>query len=191
MAGLLVSTYFIYFLNNLIKFNPEEHDVFLKLTKLLNPINKEHKAANLIKSKLLSKKIIIGNQTTVKEYKSKMEEVKKPTHRQRKPIFQRDNNFNFAFCQNSNTNLQAYNEYHENAEKKKFILYIGAMFFLKIKFVIECRNFSDDLKVARNSSLSFNDVLKTIGHKMDENMTQLNNKIEVLIKNDQKYAKMP
>ena len=187
MAGLLVSSYFIYFLNNLIKFNPEEHDAFLKLTKLLNPINKEHKAANLIKSVLLTKKIIIDNQSTVKEYKSKIEEVRKPTQRQRKPIFQRDNNFNFAFNQNSNTNLQAYNESHESAEKKKYIRYIGAVFFLRIKFVMECQNFSDDLKVARNSSLSFNDVLKTIGHKMDENMTQLNNKIEVLIKNDQKY----
>lgn len=70
--------------------------------------------------------------------------------------------------------------------KKKYIRYVAAI-FLRIKFVMECKNFSDDLKVARNSSLSFNDVLKTIGHKMDENMTQLNNKIEVLIKNDQKY----
>ena len=187
IAGLLISSYFIYFLNNLIKFNPEEHDAFLKLTKLLNPTNKEHKAANLIKSLLFTKKIIIDNQNNVKEYKNKMEELKRPTHRQRKPIFQRDNNFNFAFNKNSNTNLMAYNESQENAEKKKYIRYIGAMFFLRIKFVMECQNFSDDLKVARNSSLSFNDVLKTIGHKMDENMTQLNNKIEVLIKNDQKY----
>jgi hypothetical protein len=48
IAGLLISSYFIYFLNNFIKFNPEEQDAFLKLTKLLNPTNKENKAANLI-----------------------------------------------------------------------------------------------------------------------------------------------
>jgi hypothetical protein len=187
IAGMLISSYFIYFLNNLIKFSPEEQDAFLKLTKLLNPINKEHKAANLLKSILLAKKIIIDNQSTVKEYKNRVEEVKRPSHRQRKPIFQGDNNFNFPFNRNSNTNLMGYNESQENAEKKKYIRYIGAIFFLKIKFIMECENFSDDLKVARNSSLSFNDVLKTIGNKMEENMTQLNNKIEVLIKNDQKY----
>ena len=187
IAGLLISSYFIYFLNNLIKFSPEEQDAFLKLTKLLNPLNKEDKAANLIKSILFAKKIIIDNQSTVKEYKNRVEEVKKPIHRKRKSIFQRDNNFNFAFNHNSNTNLMGYNESQENAEKKKYIRYIAAIFFLRIKFVMECENFSDDLKVARNSSLSFNDVLKTVGHKMDENMAQLNNKIEVLIKNDQKY----
>ena len=179
--------YFIYFLNNLIKFSPEEQDAFLKLTKLLNPTNKEHKAANLIKSILFAKKIIIDNQSIVREYKNRVEEVKKPTHQQRKPIFQRENDFNFAFNRNSNANLMGYNESQENAEKKKYIRYIGAIFFLRIKFIMECQNFSDDLKVARNSSLSFNDVLKTIGNKMDENMSQLNNKIEVLIKNDQKY----
>lgn len=187
IAGLLISSYFIYFLNNLVKFSPEEQDAFLKLTKLLNPINKEHKAANLIKSVLFTKKIIIDNQNIVKEYKNKIEEIKKPTNRQRKPIFQRDNNFDFAFNRKSNANLMGYNESQENSEKKKYIRYIGAIFFLRIKLSMECENFSDDLKVARNSSLSFNDVLKTIGHKMDENMTQLNNKIEVLIKNDQKY----
>jgi hypothetical protein len=174
-------------LNNSIKFSPEEQDAFLKLTKLLNPTNKENKAANLIKSVLFTKKIIIDNQSTVREYKKRVEEVKKPTHQQRKPIFQRENDFNFAFNRNSNANLMGYNESQENAEKKKYIRYIGAIFFLRIKFIMECGNFSDDLKVARNSSLSFNDVLKTVGNKMEENMAQLNNKIEVLIKNDQKY----
>ena len=174
-------------MNNLIKFSPEEQDAFLKLTKLLNPINKEHKAANLIKSVLFTKKIIVDNQSTVREYKNRMEEVKKPTYQQRKPIFQGDSNFNFAFNRNSNANLMGYNESQENAEKKKYIRYIGAIFFLRIKFIMECGNFSDDLKVARNSSLSFNDVLKTVGNKVEENMAQLNNKIEVLIKNDQKY----
>ena len=48
----------------------------------------------------------------------KIEEIKKPTYRQRKPIFQRDNKFNFAFNPNPNTNMMGYNESHENAEKK-------------------------------------------------------------------------
>ena len=187
IAGLLISSYFIYFLNNFIKFNPEEQDAFLKLTKLLNPTNKENKAANLIKSILFTKKIIIDNQNIVKEYENRVEEVKRPTHRKRKSIFQKDNNFNFAFNHNSNKNLMGYNESQENAEKKKYIRYVAAIFFLRIKFVMECKNFSDDLKVARNSSLSFNDVVKTVGNKMDQNMVLLNSKIEVLIKNDQKY----
>ena len=69
----------------------------------------------------------------------------------------------------------------------KFIKFIGNIFLLKVKFIVEWNNYTDNLKIARNSSQSFNDVLKTIGNKMDANITQLNNKIEVLIQNDQKF----
>ena len=187
LVGMVITTYFIHFLLNLIEFNPEEQDAFSKLIKLLNPINKEHKAAHLIKTLLIIKKFIINNQNTEKDYRNKMEEVKRPTYQQRRPIFQGDN-FNFAFNRISNSNNQlALNEVNENIEKKKFIRYLGSIYALRIKFILECKNFVDNLKIARNSSLSFNDVLKTVGNKMDGNIIQLNNKLEVLIQNDQKY----
>ena len=187
LVGMVITTYFIHFLLNLIEFNPEEQDAFSKLIKLLNPINKEHKAAHLIKTLLIIKKFIINNQNTERDYRNKMEEVKRPTYQQRRPIFQGDN-FNFAFNRISNSNNQlALNEVNENIEKKKFIRYLGSIYALRIKFILECKNFVDNLKIARNSSLSFNDVLKTVGNKMDGNIIQLNNKLEVLIQNDQKY----
>jgi hypothetical protein len=51
----------------------------------------------------------------------------------------------------------------------------------------ECKNFKNNLIIARNNSLSLNDVLKTLGDKMNGNINQLNNKIEILIQNDQKF----
>ena len=51
----------------------------------------------------------------------------------------------------------------------------------------EIKNFKNNLIIARNSTLSLNDVLKTLGDKMNGNINQLNNKIENLIMNDQKF----
>ena len=42
-------------MNIIVQFSPEEQDAYSKLSKLLEPINKEHKASNLIKSFLLLK----------------------------------------------------------------------------------------------------------------------------------------
>ena len=71
-----------------------------------------------------------------------------------------------------------------NIKRKKNI---SSQFILKIKLINEFKNFKNNLLIARNNSLSFNDVLKTLGEKMNGNITQLNNKLEVLIQNDQKY----
>ena len=185
--GMLVSSFFIYYMNNLIEFSPEEDDAFSKLSKLLNPINKEHKASNLIKALLMLKKNLKDNQNTEKDYRLKLEDFKKPSINQRKPIFPKENNFRFALDTNvTSNNLLNLNE-NDNEEKVKFIKFIGSLFLLKVKFIVEWYNYTDNLKIARNSSQSFNDVLKTIGNKMDANITQLNSKIEVLIQNDQKF----
>jgi hypothetical protein len=176
-------------MNNSIELGPEEQDAFSKLTKLLNPINREHKAANLIKSILFFKKIIIDNQNTEKDYRNRIETMKRPTDQQRKPIFQGDNKFSVILNLNTTSNnlMTTINGTHINVEKKKYIRYMQSLFFMKIKFELECKSFSDVFKVARNSNLSLTDILKTIGHKMDENITQLNSKIDVLIQNDNKY----
>ena len=189
IVGMLFSSYLIYYINIRIEFSPEEEESYSKLTKLLNPINKEHKSSNVVKSLLMLKKVIGDNQNTEKDYRLKMDELKKPTNNQRRPIFQKENNFHFAFNsdENSNNNLINMNEQNKNEEKKKLLKYIGSLFFLKIKFIVECKNFSDNLKVARNSTQSLNDVLKTLGNKMNMNISQLNNKVESLIQNDQKF----
>ena len=190
LFGMLISSYFIFLMNNLIKLNPEEHDSFSKLIKLLNPINREHKASNFIKSLLWIKKIIIDNKNTEKDYRNKIEQLKRPMYLQRRAIFHGDNNINFGFNENlTSNNLLNLNEENENIEKKRYFRYLLGIFIFKIKFIMEFKNFIDNLKVARNSSLSFNDVLKTIGNKMDGNIVHLSNKIEVLIQNDQKYIK--
>ena len=190
LFGMLICSYFIFYMNNSIELGPEEQDAFSKLTKLLNPINREHKAANLIKSILLFKKIIIDNQNTEKDYRNRIEAGKRPTDQQRKPIFQGDNKFSIVLNNlntTSNNLMNNLNGTQINIEKKKYIRYMQSLFFMKIKFELECKSFSDIFKVARNSNLSLTDILKTIGHKMDENITQLNSKIDVLIQNDNKY----
>jgi len=185
---MVISSYFIYYINNLIEFSPEEQIAYSKLIKLLNPINREHKASNLIKSILLIKKIFIDNLNTIKDYREKIQDLEKPKNFQRRLVLQKDNTFNLIFnSKSSSQNRMNLNELNAKEEKRKFIKYIESAFLLKIKVQVELKNFTDNLKVARNSTLSFNDVLKTVGNKMDVNISQLSNKLEVLVNYDQKY----
>ena len=178
--GLLISSYFIFYVNLLIEFEPEEKQAYSKLVKLLNPSNNEHKAANLIKVFLLLKKLYIDNKNIRDEYKLKKENNFKNTNNKN------TNNFNFGMNESidSLTNMSQSNEYKD---KKKFLKFLCSEFVFKAKLINECKNFKNNLLIARNNSLSFNDVLKTLGEKMNANLTQLNNKIEVLIQNDQKF----
>ena len=178
--GLLISSYFIYYINILIEFKPEEKRAYGKLVKLLDPLNNEHKASNLIKAFLLMKKLYIDNKNIRDEYKLKKEN-------NFKNIFNKNmNNFNFGMNESidSMTNMSQNNEYKD---KKKFMKFLCSEFILKAKLINECKNFKNNLLIARNNFLSFNDVLKTLGEKMNANLNQLNNKIEVLIQNDQKF----
>ena len=178
--GLLISSYFIFYVNLLIEFEPEEKQAYSKLIKLLNPSNKENKAANLIKAFLLLKKLYIDNKNIRDEYKLKKENNFKNTNNKNV------NNFNFGMNESfdSLTNMSQSNEYKD---KKKFLKFLCSEFILKAKLINECKNFKNDLLIARNNSLSFNDVLKTLGEKMNANLAQLNNQIEVLFQNDQKF----
>ena len=183
--GLLIIFYLIYNLNLLVEFKPDEQQAYSKLVKLLNPINNEHKASNFIKIFILLKKNYEDNQNIEEQYR-----IKKDNHI--KNIIQknffglRKSNFNFATNESNNSLTNVIDNY-EYKEKKKFLKYISSQFILKIKLINEFKNFKNNLLIARNNSLSFNDVLKTLGEKMNGNITQLNNKLEVLIQNDQKY----
>ena len=181
--GLVINSYLIFYLSRLTEFNPEEQQAYSKLIKLLNPINNEHKASNFIKIFLLMKKMYIDYRNIEDEYKLKRENNFKNVE---KNLEQKNSNFNLVNneMENSLSNIGLSNEYKE---KKKLIKYISTQFILKVKLINECKNFRNILLIARNYSLSFNDVLKTLEDKMNGNLNQLNNKLEILIQNDQKF----
>ena len=182
--GLIFSSYLIYYMNSIIEFKPEEHQAYTKLIKLLNPLNNEHKASNLLKVFLLMNKMYLDNPNIIDNYRIKKENDFQAMVQ--KSLDARKSNFNFN-KNGSNNSLINVGESNEYKEKKKFIKYICTDFILKIKMINECKNFKNNLIIARNNSLSLNDVLKTLGDKMNGNINQLNNKIEILIQNDQKF----
>ena len=183
--GILIIFYLIYYLNQLLEFKQDEQQAYSKLVKLLNPINNEHKASNLIKMFILLKKNCVDNQNIEKEYRIKKDNNIKNII-QRNFFGIRRSNFNFA-PNDSNNSLINIMENGESKEKKNFLKYISSQFILKTKLINEFKNFKNNLLIARNYSLSFNDVLKTLGEKMNGNIAQLNNKLEKLIQNDEKY----
>ena len=182
--GLLLSSYCVYYINNLMEFTTEEQQAYSKLVKLLNPINNEHKSANLLKVFMQMNKLYMDNQNIEENYRIKKENELKAIVQ--KTFGVRNSNFNFAVndSNNSLTNIAETNSYKE---KKKFLKYLCTQFILKIRFLNEIKNFKNNLIIARNSTLSLNDILKTLGDKMNGNINQLNNKLEKLILNDEKY----
>jgi len=184
--GLFLSSYLIFHINNLMEFTTEEQQAYSKLIKLLNPLNNQHKSANLLKVFMQMNKLYLDNQNIEDNYRKKKEEEIKAIVQ--KTLGIRKSNFNFDPNEKSNslTNIEESNAYKE---KKKFLKYLCTQFVLKIKFLNEIKNFKNNLIIARNNTLSLNDVLKTIGDKMNGNMNQLNNKLENLIQNDQKFKK--
>ena len=182
--GLLLSSYCVYYINNLMEFTTEEQQAYSKLVKLLNPLNNEHKSANLLKAFMQMNKMYLDNQNIEENYRKKKENELKAIVQ--KTFGVRNSNFNFAVndSNNSLTNIAETNSYKE---KKKFIKYLCTHFILKVKFLNEIKNFKNNLIIARNSTLSLNDILKTLSDKMNGNINQLNNKLEKLLENDEKY----
>ncbi len=183
-VGLFISSYLIFYISQILGFRPEEQEAFTKLEKLLSPLNNEHKASNLIKVFLSMKKIYIDNRNIEKLYLIKKEKMFKLMVQKnfgfRKSYFDFDLN-------DSNHSLSSYVENNDYKEKKKFLKFIGSKFVLKTQIINECKNYKNTLLIARNNALSINDVLKTVGDKMNGNINQVNNKIEVLIQNDVKF----
>jgi hypothetical protein len=61
-------------------------------------------------------------------------------------------------------------------------------YILKIKVITEYKNLKNQFLIAKNFSHSFTELLKTLGHKMDENLNQLNNKLQILIQKESKFS---
>ena len=182
--GLFFSTYCIYYINNLMEFTTEEQQAYTKLIKLLNPLNNEHKSANLVKIFIQMNKLYLDNQNIEDNYRKKKENELKALVQ--KTFLFRNRNFKFD-PNNRSKSLAIIAENINYKEKKKFLKYLCTQFVLKIKFLTEIKNFKNNLMIARNNTLSLNDVLKTLGDKMNRNINQLNNKVEKLILNDKKF----
>jgi hypothetical protein len=129
-------------------------------------------------------KLYLDNQNIEDNYRKKKENELKALVQMTFGI--RNSNFNFDPNDRSKS-LAIIAENNNYKEKKKFLRYLCTHFVLKIRFLTEIKNFKNNLMIARNNTLSLNDVLKTLGDKMNGNINQLNIKIEKLIKNDQKF----
>ena len=183
--ALIIVSYLIYYMKELIEFKPEEQKAYAKLIKILNPINKEHKAANLVKVFFLMKKLSKDFKNTENEYTNK----KLNKNQQFQIKIQRRPNLFYFGREDSDiyNNFTMINEINQNNERNNFVNYLCEKFILKIKLMSECKNLKNNLLIARNFSHSFTDLLKTLGQKMNENLYQLNSKLQKMIKIENKY----
>ena len=176
--GLYIFSYFFYYINNLIELTTEEQKAISKLDKILNPLNKEHKAANLIKIVFLIKKMLKDYKNVKKDYKRIKRE---------KSLYENIRR-NYDFTENIINN--SFSSLIENSlyfEQNNFFNYLYNKYILKIKLITECKNLKNQLLIARNYSHSFTDLLKTLGHKMDDNLNQLNNKLKLIVEKENKF----
>ena len=180
IIGFFIASYLIYYINELIEFNNEEQKAYLKLKKILNPINKEYKASNLIKVCIFMKKMLDDCKNIENDYISKRKKKLREIHSIIQHFFNKENIY-------INHNLKIMNDINQFNEKKKFIYYLIRKFIVKIKLISECNNFKNNLLIARNFSYSFNHLLKTLKYKMNDNLNQLNNKLQILTENSKKY----
>ena len=182
--GLLAISYFVYYTSELIQFSTEEQKAYQKLCKLLNPLNKEHKSANLIKIFILTKKIYNDNKNIENDYitnKLKIKRKKSNKKSYKRTIF----NFGLDDSDIYNNTYSLFSE--DNKDKKNFINYLCQKFIIKLKLISELNNVNNNYIIARNFSHSFNNFLKTLGRKMNDNLNQLNNKLQIIISKDEKY----
>ena len=99
----------------------------------------------------------------------------------------RHNLFNFGNDSDIYKHFTMINEYNEYNEKNLFIIFLIRKFLSKVKLISECNNFRNNLIIARSFSHSFTDLLKNLVEKMNENLYQLNSKLQFLIKKEEKY----
>ena len=183
--GMLILLYFIFYTNELLNLTPQELKAYKKLNKILDPLNNEHKSANLIKIIFLLKKMLKDYHSVESNYRriklKKIKNLYKSFHKL---------NSNFNFSQDEDTSLMSAFENDMFDERKKYMNYLGLKFIFKLKLLTECKISKNNLSVARNFSHSFTDLLKNLGHKMNENLEQLNRKIHMLSENEDKYKEL-
>jgi hypothetical protein len=119
-----------------------------------------------------------------KDYKNVKKDYKRA--KREKSLYEnlrRNYNFSENMMNNSFSSLIENNIY---IEQNNFFNYLYNKYILKIKLITECKNLKNQFLIARNYSHSFTDLLKTLGHNMDDNLNQLNNKLKFLAQNENK-----
>ena len=181
--GLFVTSYFFYYILQFINFSTEEKKAYQKLYRMLNPLNKEHKSANLIKFFILTKKLFKDYKNIEKYYE--INKLKLKINKSYKKSYKK-RIFNHVLDNRGIDNIFGLIE--ENYKYKiKFINYLCQKFIIKVKLISECNIFKNNLLIARNFSHSFTNLLKTLGYKMNENLNQLNNKLQIIVTKEGKY----
>ena len=181
-SGLMVILYFTYYCVELIKFTPEEEKAYIKLKKIFNPLNNEHKAANLIRFFFLMWKL-------TKEFKDIEKNYIFNKRKRFKTILKKySKNFNIIYYENEIYNsLSLISDRNVNQDKRDFQFYLCQKFLLRVKLLSESKIFRNELILARNFSNSFLDLLKTLGHKMKENLNLINAKLQLIMEKENKY----
>ena len=173
-------SYFFYFMLQIIRLSPDEEKAYSKISKIMDPLNKEHKSANLIKYLILTRQIFKENKNFEKIYarnKLNYQKIKYCQKSYKKSLFNPEDIYeNYALFEEINRN------------KRKFMYYLYHKFIIKTKIFSECKIFNNNLKIARNFSHSFTDLLKTLGHKINDNLNQLISKLQVIIYKEGQYV---
>ena len=173
-------SYFVYFMLQIIQLSSDEEKAYSKISKIMDPLNKQHKSANLIKYLILIRQIFKENKNFEKSYAINKLNYRKMNYYKKsykKLVFNPEDIYkNYALIEENVRN------------KRQFIYYLYHKFIIKTKIFSECKIFNNNLKIARNFSHSFTDLLKTLGHKINDNLNQLDSKLQVIIYKERQYV---
>ena len=182
-SGLLITCFFAFYFNKLIKFNPEEKRAYTKLQKILSPLNNEHKASNLIRFVILMIRLTKKFESLEKNYINK----KKNRFKDIVKSYQKNDSFKYKDEKEIYNNLTIIAENNMFQDKFDYEVYLCRKFMMKAKVLSECNVFKNKLLIARNFSFSFTELLRNLGHKMNQNLNQINTKLQLLMKKEKKY----
>ena len=183
-SGFFIISYLIYYFNELIRFTPDEKKAYTKLKKILNPLNNEHKACNLIRFFLLMRKLTKEFETVENNY------INKKKNRFKKFV-KKFNKLDIFKYKDENEIYKNLTIVGENnllyQEKTDYEIYLCRKFLLRVKVLSEYKIFKNELLIARNFSHFFTDLLRTLSYKMDQNLNLINNKLQLLADKEHKY----
>ena len=202
IIGSIIEGFLFYYLLRLVELNKDEDRAYSKLQKLFDPINKENKAVNFIKTVLMIKKHIKENKENIDIYRQKVNNEK------RESIIRKSTNFNENEKNNDKSNnfeniLEKTKIINDDGgvsnkdnnkinaiRRKKFIKYLEHIFILKIRFQCDYKNFIDNYKVCRSLTMSFIDAIKSLEEKLIGNNDYLSTILDKIINVDDELIEL-
>ena len=181
-SGLMITCFFAFYFTELINLNPEEKKAYTKLKKIFNPLNSEHKASNLIRFFIFMIRSTKEFENLEKNYINKKKNRFKDIVNNTK-----FNIFNFKDENEIYNNLTIIVENNMYQDKFEYEIYLCRKFLLRVKILSECNIFKNKLLIARNFSNSFTELLKNLGHKINQNLNIINTKLQILKEKEKKY----